>query len=75
MNGPLMFGLAASRGQRHRFKHLAVPLDVSDVAAGEMGAVQSFLQQYFQVAEINICWGTTQQFVAESREQREVTGR
>ncbi len=71
----IMRGLVASRGQRRRFKHVAVQLDVSDVAAGEMGAVQGFLQQYFLAAEINVFWGTTQQFVAELREQWEVMGR
>jgi hypothetical protein len=71
----IMRGLVATREQRRKFKHVAVQLDVSDVAEGDMEAVQSFLQQYFQNAEINVFWGTTQQFVAELREQWEAAAK
>jgi len=68
----VMRGLVATREQRRKFKHVAVQLDLSDVQ-GDAESVQSFLQQYFQNAEINVFWGTAQQFVAELREQWEAT--
>jgi hypothetical protein len=71
----IMRGLVATREQRRKFKHVAVQLDVSDVAEGDVESVQSFLQQYFQNAEINVFWGSTQQFVAELREQWETSSK
>lgn len=68
-------GLVATREQRRRFKHVAVQLELADADATDTAAVQTFLQQYFQDAEINVFWGNVQQFVAELREQWEVAGR
>ena len=68
-------GLVATREQRRRFKHVAVQLETDDDTETDSTAVQTFLQQYFQDAEINVFWGSVQQFVAELREQWEVTGR
>jgi hypothetical protein len=54
---------------------VAVQLDLGDVDEEHVEAVQCFLQQYFQSAEINVFWGSTQQFVAELREQWEAVGK
>jgi hypothetical protein len=67
----IMRGLVATQERRVKLKHVAVQLDVTDVIEGDMGAVQDFLQKYFQDAQINVFWGSTQQFVAELREQWE----
>lgn len=67
----LMHGLVASRDTRRKFKHVAVQLDLSDSSAGDAAAVQSFLQQYFLEADINVYWGSMEQFIAELREQWE----
>ena len=67
----VMRGLVATRQQRRRFKHVAVQLELDDMEATDTEAVQSFLQDYFQDAEINVYWGSLQQFVAELREQWE----
>ena len=48
----------ASRDTRRKFKHVAVQLDLSDSVSGDTAAVQSFLQQYFLEADINVYWGT-----------------
>jgi hypothetical protein len=71
----IMRGLVATREQRRKFKHVAVQLDVDDVSAGATDEVQTFLQQYFQNAEINVFWGSAQQFVAELREQWEAASK
>ncbi len=67
----IMRGLVANMDQRRRFKHVAVQLEVDDVGQSDVNAVQSFLQQYFQDADINVFWGSTAQFIAELREQWE----
>jgi len=71
----IMRGLVATREQRRNFKHVAVQLDLGDVDKDRVEAVQSFLQQYFQGAEINVYWGSMQQFVAELREQWEAANK
>jgi hypothetical protein len=71
----ILRGLVATREQRRSFKHVAVQLEFDDDGLPDAAAVQSFLQQYFQDAEINVFWGSVQQFVAELREQWEATGR
>ncbi len=65
----IMRGLVATRGQRRNFKHVAVQLDVDDVKVENIESVQTFLQQYFQDAEINVYWGSTEQFISELKEQ------
>ncbi len=67
----IMRGLVATRGQRRNFKHVAVQLDVDDVKVEDVESVQTFLQQYFQDAEINVYWGSMEQFVSELKEQWE----
>jgi hypothetical protein len=71
----IMRGLVATRGQRRNFKHVAVQLDVDDVKVENLESVQTFLQQYFQHAEINVYWGSVEQFIAELKEQWEDAGR
>jgi hypothetical protein len=71
----IMRGLIATRGQRRNFKHVAVQLDVDDVKVENIESVQAFLQQYFQDAEINVYWGSTEQFIAELKEQWENAGK
>ncbi len=61
----IMRGLVATLDQRRRFKHVAVQLEFDEAGNADIAAVQTFLQQYFQDAEINVFWGSTQQFVAE----------
>jgi hypothetical protein len=67
----IMRGLIATRGQRRNFKHVAVQLDVDDVQVENIESVQAFLQQYFQDAEINVYWGSMEQFISELKEQWE----
>ena len=71
----LLHGLVARLDQRRKFKHVAVQLELKDVGDADVNAVQSFLQQYFQDANINVFWGTTAQFIAELREQWEAMQR
>ena len=67
----IMRGLVATRGQRRNFKHVAVQLDVDDVKVEHIDSALTFLQQYFQDAEINVYWGSLEQFIAELKEQWE----
>ena len=67
----LLHGLVRNLSQRRRFKHVAVQLELDGASEEEISAAQSFLQQYFQDADINVFWGTTGQFIAELREQLE----
>ncbi len=67
----IMRGLVATRSQRRNIKHVAVQLDVDDVKVEDIDSVQTFLQQYFQDAEINVYWGRMEQFIAELKEQWE----
>ena len=71
----IMRGLVATRGQRRNFKHVAVQLDVDDVNVENIESVQTFLQQYFQDAEINVYWGSMEQFISELKEQWENASR
>jgi hypothetical protein len=71
----ILRGLVATREQRRSFKHVAVQLELDDEGVPDTVAVQSFLEQYFQDAEINVFWGSVQQFVAELREQWEAIDR
>jgi hypothetical protein len=70
----LMHGLVASLDQRLRFKHVAVQLEFEKSAETDTTAVQTFLQQYFQDADINVFWGSSAQFIAELREHWEGSG-
>ena len=71
----ILRGLVATRDRRRKLKHVGVQLEMEGLSeedgdrSGRTEAVQTFLQQYFQEADINIFWGTTAQFVAELREQ------
>jgi hypothetical protein len=64
----LLHGLVRNLSQRRRFKHVAVQLEPHEMGAADPGAVKTFLQQYFQEADINVYWGSTAQFAAELRE-------
>jgi len=67
----ILRGLVATLNQRRRFKHVAVQLDSASGDFKDVDAVQHFLRQYFQNAEINVFWGNTRQFTAELRERWE----
>jgi len=71
----ILRGLVATLNRRRRFKHVAVQLDFEEAGGADMTAVQTFLQQYFQDADINVFWGSVAQFAAELREHWEATGR
>jgi hypothetical protein len=71
----ILRGLVTTLNQRHRFKHVTVQLDSASGKVEDVGAVQHFLRQYFQDAEINVFWGSTHQFTAELRERWEATQR
>ena len=71
----IMRGLVATRGQRRNIKHVAVQLDEDDVKVENIESVQTFLQQYFQDAEINVYWGSMEQFISELKEQWENASR
>jgi len=64
----LMHGLVASLNQRLRFKHVAVQLEFEEAGEADTTAIQTFLHQYFQDADINVFWGSPAQFAAELRE-------
>jgi hypothetical protein len=67
----LLHGLVTSLDQRRRFKHVAAQLDLEQADGTDTAEVQTFLQQYFQDADINVFWGSTAQFIAELREHWE----
>jgi len=71
----VMHGLVASMDQRRKFKHVAVQLEFEEAGAAETTAVQTFLERYFQDADINVFWGSPAQFAAELREHWEATRR
>lgn len=71
----ILRGLVATLNQRRRFKHVAVQLDHASGDVEDIEAVQHFLRQYFQDAEINVFWGSTRQFTAELRERWEAMQR
>lgn len=67
----ILRGLVATRQRRRRIRHVGVQLEPSDIDKDGIEAAQSFLQQYFQEAEINVYSGSMEQFMAELREQWE----
>lgn len=69
----IMRGLLEPLSQRLRLNHVAVQME--DTGNTDTGAVQNFLERYFQNADINVYWGTAAQFVAELREHWEGDGR
>jgi len=69
----LMRGLVATVNRRLDFQDVAVQLE--GVGEADAAAVQDFLRKYFERANINVFWGSTAQFIAELREQWEVTRR
>lgn len=68
----VMRGLVATVDFKYAYKHVAVQLE--DVSEADAEAVRSFLQQYFQRAQINVFWGSSAQFIAELRERWEEGG-
>ncbi len=64
----LMHGLVNNLSQRLKFNHVAVQLEPADREVAHTTAVQTFLQQYFRDAAINVYWGSPAQFAAELRE-------
>jgi hypothetical protein len=69
----LTHGLVNSFSQRRRasFMHVTVQLELGDAGATNTATVQTFLQEYFRDADIDVYWGSTAQFVAELREHWE----
>ncbi len=67
----IMRGLVATRERRRKLKHVGVQLELDDADEADVAAVQTFLQSYFQEADINVFWGSTAQFMAELRAQWE----
>ncbi|MBN1876695.1 MAG: CHAT domain-containing protein [Anaerolineae bacterium] len=67
----ILRGLVATRDRRRKLKHVGVQLEMANASEEETETAQTFLQQYFQEADINIYWGTPEQFIAELREQME----
>jgi hypothetical protein len=67
----IMRGLVATRERRRRLKHVGVQLELERADEEEVAAVQTFLQSYFQEADINVFWGDTAQFMADLRVQWE----
>lgn len=65
----VMRGLVKTLDFKFGYNHVAVQLE--DVSEASEDAVRSFLQQYFQRAQINVFWGNPTQFIAELREQWE----
>ena len=65
LHGPV----SALDRRRHKVKDVAVQLDLEGTGETNTTAMQAFLQQYLQNANINIFWGSTAQFMAEFREQ------
>ncbi len=65
----IMRGLVATRERRRRLKHVGVQLELDEADEAKVAAVQTFLQSYFQEADINVFWGNTAQFMAELRAQ------
>ncbi|MCP4540077.1 MAG: CHAT domain-containing protein [Chloroflexi bacterium] len=67
----IMRGLVATRERRRKLKHVGVQLELDEANEADVAAVQTFLQSYFQEADINVFWGSTAQFMAELRTQWE----
>jgi|GEM_PF-6461765 len=67
----VLHGLVATRDRRRKLKHVGVQLEMKGAGETETEAAQTFLQQYFQEADINIYCGAPAQFIAELREQME----
>ncbi|MBN2005716.1 MAG: CHAT domain-containing protein, partial [Anaerolineae bacterium] len=65
----VMRGLVKTLDFKFGYNHVAVQLE--DVSETGEEAARSFLQQYFQKAQINVFWGNPAQFIAELREQWE----
>lgn len=69
----VMRGLVKTLDFKFGYNHVAVQLENVSEASEE--AARSFLQQYFQRAQINVFWGNPGQFIAELREQWEAYNR
>jgi hypothetical protein len=69
----LLRGLVATVNRRLDFQDVAVQLEGASEA--DAAAVQDYLRKYFERANINVFWGSCQQFIAELREQWEANRR
>ena len=67
----ILRGLVATRHRRRRVRHVGVQLEPGGINEDNVEAARSYLQQYFQEAEINVFSGSMQQFMAELREEWE----
>jgi hypothetical protein len=67
----LMHALVATLRKPFEIEHVAVQFEFEEAREADKQAVQTFLQQYFKDADINVFWGSAVQFVAELREHWE----
>lgn len=67
----LTHGLVNSFSQRRPFMHVTVQLELGNAGAANTATIQTFLQEYFRDADIDVYWGSTVQFMAELREHWE----
>ena len=54
---------------RKRFAHVAVQIDPEGGRISDPELARSYLEGYFEHADINIFWGSVQDFMKELREQ------
>ncbi len=65
----LVANLKQQKGRGMKFNHVSVQLEFAEAATTDTAAVQTFLEQYFRDADINVFWGSSAQFIAELRER------
>lgn len=67
----LMHALVMRLQKPFQIEHVAIQFEFERAREADKQAVQTFLQQYFKDADINVFWGSTAQFMAELREHWE----
>ncbi len=67
----LMHALGIRLPKSFQIEHVAVQFEFEEARGADKQAVQTFLQQYFKDADINVFWGSAAQFMAELREHWE----
>jgi hypothetical protein len=53
------------RGRRSRYAHIAAQIEPEESRTLEPDRARSYLETYFQGADISLFWGTTEDFIAE----------
>ena len=59
------------RRRRSRYAHVAVQIDPEEGRILEPERARQYLEEYFQGADINIYWGSTDDFMRELHRQWE----